>query len=147
MSVGGAEEVGGQDRPEARHAEQGLGAAVFGDLLVDQPIKVSQFFVQGDDFVGKGGDHQLPDVLCRDFAASIAAWATAADERAPCFISQAWSRACRHKDTRKTSKTNRPALFGPLMPGRLSRGDRHQAGLLWVSSDKGSLCGSVIAGS
>ena len=31
-------------------------------------------------------------MVCWDLAASMAVWATAADERVPCFFSQAWSR-------------------------------------------------------
>jgi hypothetical protein len=70
---------------------------VFGDFLADQRIQVGQFPVRGDDFLCEGGD-QLPEVpagaaVCWDFAASTAAWATAADERAPCFFSHAWSLA------------------------------------------------------
>jgi hypothetical protein len=33
-------------------------------------------------------------VVCWDFAASMAAWATAAEERVPCFFSQACSLVC-----------------------------------------------------
>ena len=66
ISTGGAEELRGEDRSEAGHAEQGLSVPVFGDFLADQRVEVCEFLVQGDDFLGEGGGDLFPEVLGRD---------------------------------------------------------------------------------
>ena len=66
VSAGGAEELSGEDGPEAGHAEQHLRVPVFGDFLTDQGIEVGQFLVQGDDFLCEGGDDLFAEVLGRD---------------------------------------------------------------------------------
>jgi hypothetical protein len=91
VPAGGAEELSGKHGPKAGHAQQHLSVLVLGDFPADQLIECSEFLVQGEDFPGKCGNDRLP--MCWvywDLAASIAAAATAAEERAPFFFSRAW---------------------------------------------------------
>jgi hypothetical protein len=95
VPAGGSEEFCGEDEPEAGHAQKHLCVLVFGDFLADQRIEFGQFLVQGEDFPGEGCDDPFPmcwvgTMVCWDFAASTAAVATAAEERAPCFFGQVW---------------------------------------------------------
>lgn len=99
VPAGCSQKLSRHEGSKTGHTRQHLCVLVFGDLLPDQCIEFGQFLVQGKDLPGQGCDDPLPmywagTTVCWDFAASTAAVATAAEERAPCFFSQAWILAC-----------------------------------------------------
>lgn len=88
VTSSGAEELSGKDGSEAGHAEQGLGVPVFGDLLTDQRIKASKSLSRAMISWARAATISSPmccagTAVSWDLAASMTAWATTADERAP----------------------------------------------------------------